>query len=216
MSIERKEIISCPSCGKKSKFTMWDSLNADLDPEAKQKLINGSLLIFRCKHCGDMREVFYPILYHDMTHRVMIQLVGKDSVDKTIKMLDDIAEEYGLSRPGYQDRIVTSHIKLREKAALFDKGVDDRIAEAIKILALHSIDKRAFDIYDYETFLWIENDTCTIDYWGDDSFSLQMPFSAFESISKELTYPLDNEFYRDYIIDADWAIRYLGNSSLLF
>lgn len=68
MSIERKEMIICPKCGHEQEFLVWQSLNGDINPEAKQQLIDGTLFHFECEKCGDKSNVDYSMLYHDMTH----------------------------------------------------------------------------------------------------------------------------------------------------
>ena len=36
MSKERIEIIKCPKCGAEGGFTIWDSINVELNPELKE------------------------------------------------------------------------------------------------------------------------------------------------------------------------------------
>jgi len=45
MSMERTESVTCPKCGKVSDFIIWESLNADIDPEAQVQLIDGSIFL---------------------------------------------------------------------------------------------------------------------------------------------------------------------------
>jgi len=49
----------CPECGSEQEFEIFDSVNVSLDPDAKQKLINGELTIFTCDECGYKVEVLY-------------------------------------------------------------------------------------------------------------------------------------------------------------
>jgi Zn ribbon nucleic-acid-binding protein len=43
---------TCPRCQKQSRFTIWQSINVDLDPSLKQKVMDGSLFVFHCLYCG--------------------------------------------------------------------------------------------------------------------------------------------------------------------
>ena len=43
MSLRRKKTVACPKCNKESDYLFWESLNGDLDPEAKTQLIDGTL-----------------------------------------------------------------------------------------------------------------------------------------------------------------------------
>lgn len=51
MSKHMKEQITCPECGKKSDFLIWESINTTLDPEMKQAVRDGSAFMFKCPHC---------------------------------------------------------------------------------------------------------------------------------------------------------------------
>ena len=42
MSLRRKKTIACPKSNKESDYLFWESLNGDLDPEAKRQLIDGT------------------------------------------------------------------------------------------------------------------------------------------------------------------------------
>lgn len=75
MSMERKETITCPECGHTQDFIIWQTLNGDLDSEAKQQLLDGTLFRFECDKCGHKSNVNYGILYHDMRHQAMIYYV---------------------------------------------------------------------------------------------------------------------------------------------
>ena len=47
MSRPRKETVTCPKCGKESDITIWDTLNAEMNPKEKQQLQGA-----RCMECG--------------------------------------------------------------------------------------------------------------------------------------------------------------------
>lgn len=47
MSLRRKKTVACPKCNKESDYLFWESLNGDLDPEAKTQLIDGTFFQFK-------------------------------------------------------------------------------------------------------------------------------------------------------------------------
>ena len=73
MSSQHFEKITCPQCQKDSEFVMYDSVNVSLDPEDKEKIIDGSLFLFKCPECDAEVHVEYGVLYHDMDKQLMIQ-----------------------------------------------------------------------------------------------------------------------------------------------
>ena len=90
MSIEKQISVTCPKCGSEINTTYWQSLNGDINPEAKQLLLDGQLFRVLCGSCGITTQVHYPILYHDMTHNVMIQYAISDNEDAYKKMFEDV------------------------------------------------------------------------------------------------------------------------------
>lgn len=79
MSSFRNIKITCPACNTEGDYTVWDSVNVDLDPELRKKVMSGSIFSWVCPNCGKKYEVPYSFLYHDMTHSFMIQFDAERS-----------------------------------------------------------------------------------------------------------------------------------------
>ncbi len=65
MSKISKRPIPCPSCGHTGEFTFWDSVNVDLDPEMREKVLRGELFRWTCPNCGETfpapnLHIYYP------------------------------------------------------------------------------------------------------------------------------------------------------------
>lgn len=67
--------MECPQCGSMTKITLWSSLNVDVDPWAKEELLQGNLNLFRCPSCKAEGFLPVPFLYNDMNSQVCIQYV---------------------------------------------------------------------------------------------------------------------------------------------
>ncbi len=74
MSMPHREKIKCPKCGKELEYTMWDSINTQMD-FAIPDIISGKLFEVVCDRCGQKLHLMYPILFNDMIHNVMIHYV---------------------------------------------------------------------------------------------------------------------------------------------
>ena len=72
MSSFRKIKITCPDCNTEGEYTVWDSVNVDLDPELKSKVMDGSLFTWVCPKCKKSFNAPYSFLYHDMAHNFMV------------------------------------------------------------------------------------------------------------------------------------------------
>ena len=59
MSKQRKITYKCEFCGKPFDTTVYDSVNVDLDPELREKILNGSLFMHECPHCHKKNALLY-------------------------------------------------------------------------------------------------------------------------------------------------------------
>ena len=79
MSSFRNIKITCPACNTEGPYTIWDSVNVDLDPELKSKVMDGSLFTWVCPNCKKSFNAPYSFLYHDMTHNFMVYFDSEKS-----------------------------------------------------------------------------------------------------------------------------------------
>ena len=131
--------ITCPKCQNQQDFTIWNSVNVDLDSTLKDRLLSGKLTRFTCDKCSQSTEITYPLLYHDMTRKLMVNFVtNKETTDLS-------ASPFGAMLKGYQLRIVTSRNQLLEKIWIAEAGLDDRAMELFKISLFAQIEAAAND-----------------------------------------------------------------------
>ena len=203
MSKSKKVKIICSNCGAEIEFTVYDSINARLNPELKQKLIDDTLYKVECS-CGAKLKEIYSLLYHDPDKKFMVYGVHPDSLFKVVQTFDVMREKYPKEYDGYTLRAVSSPTDLREKVIILNAGLDDRVIEIYKRLDIEGINQMQPDANATKGYFYIENDKNIIEY--NTSFYL----------SKEITsenYEFIKNFYvgeitaseNSYIIDGDWA-----------
>lgn len=73
MSIKREEEIACPKCGQAQTVTIWESIDADPDPEARAALLEARVNRFDCPACEFDALVPLPLLYHDRKRQYVVQ-----------------------------------------------------------------------------------------------------------------------------------------------
>lgn len=127
MSIAEQQPIACPNCQKPSEFRIQRSVNAAVDPALVEALLSGALFTFTCPSCGHRARVVHPELaYVDPARDLLVQLDAAGRFDP-----QSVA---GLPLPG-TTRLVRDSNALLEKVKLARGGFDDRVLEAMKILA---------------------------------------------------------------------------------
>lgn len=132
MSKLRIEKFECPECGTEVDYQVWDSINVDLDPELKEKLLSGEIYEWVCPNCGKKFSLPYDTLYHDMKHQFMIFYSPfENDDDSKYQPLKIPRQPFGLDE-NYTIRSVYGHLNLREKITIFEAGLNDVAIERLK------------------------------------------------------------------------------------
>ncbi len=215
MSMEHVEIVKCPECGSDIKTTIWQSLNAEISPEANAKLLDGSLFSVTCGKCGRYFQLRYPILYHNMTRNAMVQyLPNANEIDRYIsEQKEAMAKMNGLlpadrRMDNYIQRVVTSQERLREKANILEHGLDDRIIEIIKLFYLDKwIQDRPTEECN-DLIFWINQDgnysmTFLLNNGVSEPFSVER--SLYEGVYKDFINLVEQKSQDCFVIDIKWA-----------
>lgn len=204
MSMPSKQTVPCPKCGKNIEFTMWQSINNQMS-FAMPDIISGKLFEVECKHCGLKTNVNYPILVNDMAHNVMIYYTYPDGVEETEKALQSMNKLYK-----GRNRIVTDQASLREKVAIFNAELDDRVVELLKALVMAQVadqlaDKNVQGVF----FVPDENPRFEVVYDGG-SGHIPVDMDYYKKVEEEFfgadALSTDEELY----VDRDWAYSLLA------
>lgn len=205
--------VTCPKCEKEFETVCWDSLNADLNPEGKLKLLDGTFFDQKCEHCGTVTKMFYPTLYHDMSNKTMIWFLSKkDSTDEVYKTIEFAENELDSFDEGekYKYRIVFTPSELREKAQIFDNGLDDRVIEVLKIIFMvmsseNYPDEKIERIY----FLEDSNGDYTFVMYAESGnvFTSNLDKKFYTAIANEYADVIEKSSVKKYVIDQNWAVR---------
>lgn len=134
MSKIEKRTLTCPKCGKQGEQIVWDSINVDLNPDAKERIFSDEIFNWTCPHCGLKAVAPFTTLYHDMKRKVMIYYFPRRSDDNT-----GISQHKGRLHPmaGYTCRSVYDLYDFKEKISVLEAGLDDRALEFMKYIFLH-------------------------------------------------------------------------------
>ena len=135
MSSYKVHTIKWPKCGASGKFTAWDSVNVDLMPKMKEKVLSGDLFRWTCPECRETFTIPYPMLYHDMTNKIMVYHLLQRNNPSDSNVVNLLGKTGLMS--DYTLRSCYSVDDFREKVAQLDAGIDVRIVEFLKYYILH-------------------------------------------------------------------------------
>jgi len=129
MSIINEAIAPCSKCGNQHKVTVYRSINTADNPELKAKVMDGSLFLWECPHCGQVNLAKYETLYHDPTSKVMFWLIPAGEISETqMQAITMHTKAMG----GYLLRRVNDMGSLMEKVLIAEAGLDDVVLEMCK------------------------------------------------------------------------------------
>lgn len=203
MSECRTELIKCPHCNHVTPMTIWNSINSTLDPDLKEKLLNGKLFDWKCEVCGFVANVSFSTLYHDMKHRFMILF---DPLEDN-RYSDEIAPieiPDNLNLPGYFFRLVYGMNALKEKIDILEAGLNDVAVERMKFFIRYDADNQ---IRESDEFICIGKDVSekAIEATGWDRGAIL--FIRFREKSAPKLKPFPLELYYDYLLAIDFDPR---------
>ena len=129
MSTEISRPVSCPRCGEAVETRMWPGINAEVNPNLREQVLQETLFNWTCPACGYVAQMAYPCLYHDKGRKLMVYLVPNGGKEE----LDAVDVDRAFPQIGYvQKRVVSSLAELKEKILIFEAGLDDRAVELVK------------------------------------------------------------------------------------
>lgn len=223
MSLKNIVTANCPECKKQFPFEIWNSINVQLNPEMREKVLDGSIFAFTCPHCKFSAHAEYPILYDDVEHHFMVSFCSEEEVEENTRQFteainqikESVSEEtFNLSF----FRITTTFVQFAEKIKIFESGNDDRLIELMKLDLLK--DAKRNNPKNQTVFI-------LFDMLPNEEFSPKVPVPSLayynKNGEKESDFPISiipgevgkikNKY--DYlgdeslIVDSKWAARYI-------
>lgn len=210
--------LECKSCSHEMDFTVWDSVNVSLDPDMKEKVLNGEIFNIKCPNCGKSHFIDYPTLYHDMDKQCMIYYLRDN---ESIKQIYNLYLDRNKNNSFFNTlkhttiRIVTSPLELEEKILIFDNNLDDRLIELSKLIIYYNYESKLPKIknlnivfnprYTPHRFDFLDgyNPVCYAD----------MPKNLYNNLVKDDLKNLVPIYDDNPIINKNWALEYATNYS---
>ena len=168
MSKSHQEEIVCPKCGEHGEFTLWESVNVDLDQELREKIFNEELFLWTCPKCGERAFIPFGTIYHDMAHKFMLfYQYDEPETDKYAPL--ELPDTFG-SAEDYTFRVVYGLDNLKEKIRMLESGIKDVPAERMKHMIVHLLNNEIKDSGYHLYFANVNYDSTEEHEFGTISF----------------------------------------------
>ncbi len=150
MSIINEALAPCSKCGEQHKIVVYRSINIADNPELKAKVMDGSLFLWECPHCGQVNLAKYETLYHDPEKKVMFWLVPQGEISETqMQAITMHTKAMG----GYILRRVNDMGTLMEKVLITEAGLDDVVLEMCKYVTKLEMVQKSIDAGQKDEFM---------------------------------------------------------------
>jgi hypothetical protein len=113
--------VTCPSCGHDQIVTIWQFIDASLDPDLRRRLLDVEINVGVCEICEEKRFVPMPMIYRDMERGFCVMYFPYDQ---------EILE------PEEMSEFFTARGKLAEKVPFYDPHTVLSLGEMLRYIQL--------------------------------------------------------------------------------
>ena len=194
---------TCPYCGREMTITVYQTVNADTDPDLRESCMSGDIFRHSCPHCHTDFMIMNHLVYSDPSHKFVLY-VSQDPVSG----IRGYAEP--LLAAGYKLRRCESIQAFTEKIQIFEDGMDDVVVELAKYDSfIEFIDNRKGNPEDITSIEYqrVFDGVMKVNIRTDDKgLTFHIPVNLLEEEVKENQerFTLDGEDFP--CVNSDWII----------
>lgn len=199
--------VNCPACCEDGEFKICTAIDADKNPELKEKIFSRELFGFCCPECGEKITVAYNCTIYDMTNGYIVSLITDGSADE---------EKARLEVDGCALRITHSINEFVEKIALFEDKIDDKVIELYKIMLEGQYEDEKPGAEILGIFYGGKEDGSLLFYiiTGDrENCRATLSLDTYHAIEEKFAAHAE-EYAHDCEINSDWAVSVLQSGIL--
>ena len=216
MSNKLPAAVQCKHCQHTIETELWETINTATDPELKAAVRDRTAFLFECPECSEKSYLDYGFLYHQPEDRILIQYATDDDTIRNMLACLKAPKENNPRAPfmdaEYIIRLVRSQDRLTEKLRILDDGLDDRIMEIYKALALLNYDSEHPDKNNTEVYYFHAADgSHQLQVFIDKKYECSSLFNQkmYQNLVQQFS-PKLPPIRKDWpLIDEKWAMHLL-------
>lgn len=136
--IMNTEVIArCNFCGEQNTLSAYSCINVSRNQELKSQVLNGSLFLWECPHCGKTNLLNSPLVYIDADEKLII-ILSKEEITFELPQDGDYAD--------FSTRQVHTVGALIELVKIFDAGLDDEVMDLCKQVTRMEMSQDTLDL----------------------------------------------------------------------
>lgn len=115
--------ITCPQCGTAFEIEQWNVINAQKQPELREKIMNGSLFLQTCPHCGTRVHAAYTCIYSNDEKKFLVSFQPSEQEPAATPIV-----------PNYTLRLEHTLLSFFERIRILEYGLDDLTIDMVRYL----------------------------------------------------------------------------------
>ena len=185
------------------------------NPKAREEVLNAKIFPEEKDENGLPVLRDFPFLYRDREKKLTLWYSPTEEAAEAVRRFTP-EEIGGYEENGGEFRIVGSFNRLIEKILIRDAGLEDRIVEIIKILALSESSKKNPDITKtIPLFSETGRNEYQLSFYWQGTIQGTVPFNLdlYRSVEKDFRPMADNTPVTAYTVDSGWVDRMIDQAN---
>ena len=212
MTLANTTTIKCANCGNEIEVRLYKTVNVDVDPYLKERVLSGNINSGFCNKCNTINHIADAFLYHDMNLGLMAYVYpeqDKKNADEITKMVIEMARQTKEDLPKilsqrYATIVVFGIDDLKDKL----KKAGDLIRDELRLYS-----REKFGTEHIATF-YIENNKLIID--SQDQKVKDDLYREINSLTDSGGIFIFNYIFKDDDMFLDGALINTDNSNFLY
>lgn len=201
--------ICCEYCGTEYDHVTYHVVEKQTNPNLAMDIVDDNFFYAVCPNCNRIVGVDHPVVYADMEKKALIAYFDSDiELSLAETQIGEWMKEFGVNSNYNIVRVVSTQNELREKIILLNNGLDDRVIEILKLLALDKIREDGYSQTFKEVRCAVLSDgRLNIDFVDDEPMHIATPRWYYDTMADAMKPTLEAS-KTPLVVSTEWAVEF--------